>query len=296
MKPLTWGYSTALVNEALASNGLSQFLSELETFNSALLRLDQLMFLLEDPTVTKSAKVSTISDILANKTSQLTKLGILFAVRTERSSNLVETLQEIQKKSALHSESWMETGSEPSSSRQVARDRMIGYTKFYCDYTTDGYELDKVEDEIFGFARAVEKNSQLRWTLADLVIPVETRLALVNDILKNAREITKKLSRYVLLAGRMRDVVSALDEIAAEISRERGRRIAEVRTAVELTTEQKEKLIQNLTQSEQIPIELRVVVEPELIAGIVLTVGNKMLDTSFRSKFSEMSQELYDAV
>ncbi len=296
MKPLTWGYSTALVNEALASNGLSQFLSELETFNSALLRLDQLMFLLEDPTVTKSAKVSTISDILANKTSQLTKLGILFAVRTERSSNLVETLQEIQKKSALHSESWMETGSEPSSSRQVARDRMIGYTKFYCDYTTDGNELDKVEDEIFGFARAVEKNSQLRWTLADLVIPVETRLALVNDILTNAREITKKLSRYVLLAGRMRDVVSALDEIAAEISRERGRRIAEVRTAVELTTEQKEKLIQNLTQSEQIPIELRVVVEPELIAGIVLTVGNKMLDTSFRSKFSEMSQELYDAV
>ncbi len=286
-----------MVIEAQNSSELERFLSELKVFNQALLDYNELVTVLEDPMVSSGSKVSMVSDILSDRVLRTTKLAINFSILTERPSELRETLLEIHRKSLSHqSESWLDTGSEPMSSRSVARDRMLGFTKFYCDFTVEGSELDVIEDQVFGFARVVENSSHLRWALADLVIPVKNRVSLLDELLKGTHEVTKKLCKYVLLAGRMRDVVSALDEIASEISKQRGRRIAEVRTAVDLSQEQIERLKRYLSDLEQIPIELRVVIDPDLIAGVVLTVGNKMLDTSFKSRINELAQELSEAV
>ncbi len=297
MKALTWGYTTGLVIEAQSSGKLQDFLDDLDVFNQALLNYQELVSVLEDPMVKSEAKILTVNDLLSGASTRFIKLCVVFAIKTERPSELRETLSEIYRKSMDHqSESWVGSGSEPMSSRQVARNRMLGFAKFYCDYAEGSTDLDLIEDQVFDFARTAEKNSQLRWALADLVIPVRNRVALLDEVLSGANEVTKKLCRYVLLAGRMRDVVSAFDEIAYEISKQRGRRIAEVRSAVSLSQEQTTKLKQYLTDLEQVPVELRVVIDPELIAGIILTVGNKMLDTSFRSKINELSQELSEAV
>jgi len=69
-----------------------------------------------------------------------------------------------------------------------------------------------------------------------------------------------------------------------------------VRTATELTPEQTEALTQSLADTlNQTPI-LRVVVEPALLGGLIVQVGDRVYDTSVRSRLETLRTHLMTSV
>ena len=103
--------------------------------------------------------------------------------------------------------------------------------------------LTAVEDELFQFAQALGSNDDLRATLADGAVPAARRQQVVEDLLDGkASATTAALVSMVVAAGRAADlpaIVAAVVELGAA---SRNRAVATVRSAIDLSADQRSRL------------------------------------------------------
>jgi len=151
----------------------------------------------------------------------------------------------------------------------------------------------EVEDELFRFARIVDGNDDLRMALSNPGQPAERRAAIVDELLENrSLQMTRAIAAFVVGAGRGHDlpaIVTRFVELAAE-SREH--EVAEVRSAVPLDDAQVQRLAQALSRATKKNIEVRVVVEPDLMGGIVATIGDTVIDGTVRHRLEQLKETL----
>jgi F-type H+-transporting ATPase subunit delta len=96
--------------------------------------------------------------------------------------------------------------------------------------------LERVEDELFRFGRAVQEHPELRDRLVDPSIDTGTKLGIVTDLLGDrAHPQTLSAIAFVVQAGRARQLTQIADAVARIAAESRAQAVAEVRTAVELT-------------------------------------------------------------
>ena len=91
-------------------------------------------------------------------------------------------------------------------------------------------------------------------------------------------------------AGRV-DFPVLLDALVQLVAKETNRRMADVRSAVELTTKQRSHLMAALTKFTGYPVDVRITPEPDLLGGFVATIGDLVIDTSLRHRL-EQAREL----
>ncbi len=149
--------------------------------------------------------------------------------------------------------------------------------------------LDTVEDELFRVARTLEANDQLRTTLTDPAIPVDRRVAIVEDLLAGkASPITTALVTFVVAAGRGRDLVEIIDKLVADAAAERLEAVAEVRSAIPLTEDQQKRLIEALNQATGKRVSLKVIIDPSVLGGLVARVGDTVIDGTVRHRLDQL--------
>ena len=155
--------------------------------------------------------------------------------------------------------------------------------------------LERVENELYEFARAVESNPELSQRLTDPAAEVSTKLGIVSDLLKRAHPQTIAAVGYIIQAGRgrqLRDIAGAVVQAAAHRNE---RALAEVRSAVPLAEDQRRRLTEALTQQAGRAVELKVVVDPELVGGVVVTMGDIVIDGSVARRLSDVRARLVGA-
>jgi F-type H+-transporting ATPase subunit delta len=149
--------------------------------------------------------------------------------------------------------------------------------------------LPTVEDELFRFARTLEGNDELRTTLTDAALPVSRRQQIVEDLLGGrAHPITTSLVSMVVGTGRSRDLPAIIGELVRLSAAEANKEVAEVRTAVALTDDQKDRLAAALGTATGKQIEVKVVVDPSVLGGVVAQVGDTVIDGSIRTKLDQL--------
>jgi F-type H+-transporting ATPase subunit delta len=153
--------------------------------------------------------------------------------------------------------------------------------------------LADVEDELFRFAKIAETDAKLREALTDASVPVENRKALVADLLGGRTNVqTVNLLGFILEQGRARqlgEIVEALVELAAE---RRSNALAEVRSAVALSDAQKERLREALSQATGRKVELKILVDPTVVGGVIARVGDQVFDGTVRTRLKEAKEQL----
>lgn len=148
---------------------------------------------------------------------------------------------------------------------------------------------EQVGDELFRFARALETNDDLRTTLTDQQLPVSRRQQIVEDLLGDkAHPITTTLLSMVVGAGRARDLPAIIDDLVALSAAEGNKEVAEVRSAVELSDDQKQRLVTALEAATGKKVELKVVIDPSVLGGLVAQVGDTVIDGSVRSRLQQL--------
>ncbi len=149
--------------------------------------------------------------------------------------------------------------------------------------------LAEVEDELFRFARVLETNDELRTTLTDAALPVSRRQQIVEDLLGGrANPITTALLSMVVGAGRARDLTSIIDELVKLSAAEGNKELAEVRSAIELTDDQKLRLITALESATGKKVELKVIIDPSVLGGLVAQVGDTVIDGSVKTRLQQL--------
>ena len=96
----------------------------------------------------------------------------------------------------------------------------------------------------------------------------------------------------VVGSGRTRDLPAIVDKLVARASAAKDLEVAEVRTAVELTTDQQIRLAAALTNATGKQVNLKVVVDPSVLGGIVATVGDTVIDGSVRTRIDQLKSRL----
>ena len=172
------------------------------------------------------------------------------------------------------------------------RDELIqGYAQALFSVSEAEGVLEDVEDELFRFARMVERQSELREALTDMALPSERKRAMLTDLLEEkATAHTLNLLTFVVESGRARDLRAIVDRLVELAEERRERAVAEVRTAVPLTEERQRRLATALSKATGKRVDLRVLVDPEVVGGVVARVGDQVFDGSIRRKL-ELAKE-----
>lgn len=157
--------------------------------------------------------------------------------------------------------------------------------------------LDDVGDELFRFARALEKETRLRNALTDIALPAERKRKVLRDVLgKKANPHTVNLLAFVVEQGRARDLREIVDELVRLAAERRQRAVAEVRTAIPLSGQQRKRLAEALSRATGKQVELKVIIDPDaVIGGVVARVGDQVFDGSIRRRL-DMARERMSGV
>lgn len=146
-----------------------------------------------------------------------------------------------------------------------------------------------VEDELFRFARLLESNDELRTSLTDAHLPASRRQQIVEDLLGGrADRVTTALVSMVVGAGRARDLPAIIDELVKLSAASGNKEVAEVRSAVELTDDQKQRLVTALQAKTGKQVELKVIIDPTVLGGLVAQVGDTVIDGSIKTRLQQL--------
>lgn len=141
--------------------------------------------------------------------------------------------------------------------------------------------------ELRTVADAVAASDELRTMLTDQQLPLGRRLSAVDgELLSAAHPVTRTAVAMLLSAGRAGELTAVVDALSDLVASER--QVAEVRTAVELDPPRRDALVQALTRATGHELEVRFIVDPDVVGGVRATVGDTVIDGSLLKRMAEL--------
>ena len=151
--------------------------------------------------------------------------------------------------------------------------------------------LADIEDDLYAFAQTFESSVELRMALTNPQMPVERRLAVITDLLGGrALPASTALVEMVVAAGHAADLPSIVTRFVELAAEQREHAVAEVRSAIELDDQQVGRLAEALERKTGRPVDIKVVVDPSVMGGIVATVGDTVIDGSIRHRLEQLRE------
>ena len=173
----------------------------------------------------------------------------------------------------------------------MAKEAIRGYAQALFSIAEAEGALETVEDELFRFARTLETESQLRETLTDPGLPVDRKKAVLHEILgEKAGPHTVSILGFLVEQGKARELGLIVEELVELAADRRKAAVAEVRTAIPLEDDHKRRLADALAKATGKTVQLKVVVDPSVIGGVVARVGDQVIDGSIRKRL-ELARE-----
>jgi F-type H+-transporting ATPase subunit delta len=171
--------------------------------------------------------------------------------------------------------------------------RINSYAEALLAVAINEQQLDEVADELFRFARVLEGSDELRDALADPHLPAVRRLQIVEDLLSGrATDVTTSLVSMLVGVGRARELPAIVDRLVEVSARRNQRSVAEIRSAIDLSDDQRARLGEALAAATGGPVEVKVIVDPTVLGGIVAQIGDTVIDGSVRHQLSQLRETI----
>ncbi|MGI9017456.1 MAG: ATP synthase F1 subunit delta [Euzebya sp.] len=174
----------------------------------------------------------------------------------------------------------------------MAEDLAVSYGRAIAQIARAEGAADRVSDELFQFASAVEQTPELRDKLTDSSIPLEARSNAAAELLQRAHPATLAVVQMLIGADRIRHIGEIADAAVSETAEQRGASVASVRTAKPLTDEQRDALSQALSARAGRPVDLKITVDPDLVGGLVVQLGDSVIDGSVAKRLTDLRSSL----
>ncbi|GGM35076.1 ATP synthase subunit delta [Longimycelium tulufanense] len=254
----------AALGEGLAGDALGAVGDELFAVATLFTRQPSLRRLVSDASSDPARRERLVRDLLAGKVGAAA-LEVLTAVVTARWSSPRELVHGVE---------------------------TLARTAWLARAERDG-RLDAVEDELFRLGRIVAAQPELDRLLSDPMADETGKADLVRRLLAGKVEpVTQALVEQLVRRLHGQDVVAGLDELAEMAARRRERSVAHVRSAAALTEAQQDRLSALLQRIYRRPIALHVELDPALVGGLVIRVGDEVIDSSVLGRLRALGREL----
>ncbi len=158
-------------------------------------------------------------------------------------------------------------------------------------------EVDEVEDQLFQFGRVLDNEPRLSALLSDYTADAATRVALLDKVVGSGSSANGTAAALLeqtvtLLRGERAD--EAVIDLAELAVARRGEVVAHVSAAADLSDAQRDRLTAVLTRIYGHPVSVQLHVDPELLGGLSITVGDEVIDGSIASRLAAAQNQLPD--
>ena len=153
-------------------------------------------------------------------------------------------------------------------------------------------KADDLENELFAFERMVSGSPELRDALSDPARSTADKRRLLKDLLDGkATFATVRLAEQAV-AGTHRTVVVALESYQKVAAEHRNRLVATVRVARDLAEHDAQRLQDALARQYSRPVHLNVVVDPDVIGGMRVAIGDDVIDGTVSSRLDDARRKI----
>ncbi|MEX0580026.1 MAG: F0F1 ATP synthase subunit B/delta [Mycobacterium sp.] len=158
-------------------------------------------------------------------------------------------------------------------------------------------QADEVAEQLFRFGRILDSEPQLTSLLGDYTKPASDRVALLRGVLDRAGNTNQTAAALLthtveLLRGERAD--EAVHDLAELAVARRGEIVAEVGAAAELNDSQRRRLTEILTRVYHNPVSVQLTVNPELLGGLSVAVGDEVIDGTLSTRLATAATKLPD--
>jgi len=153
-------------------------------------------------------------------------------------------------------------------------------------------KLEHVENELFALSRLLEREGELTQLLSDRRATADQKRQLLASVLYGKVTMyTEALALQVI--GRPEhnpvDDIAAVSRESAELT---GKTVAEVASATELTDAQRDALADKLGKIYGREMAIHSEVDPSLLGGVTIRVGDELIDGSTRGKLQRLRADM----
>ena len=253
---------------SLSADELSTLADELTAVDKLLLREPILARHLAEATGETAAKQQMLQKLLGTRVgaNALEVLNTAVSVRWSKTPDLVEAIEHVARLALL-----------------TRADREN--------------QAEEVAEQLFRFGRILDSQPRLASLLGDYSQSGEQRVALLRSVLGQAAGTNSTASALLaqtvqLLRGDRAD--EAVGELAELAVAHRGEVVAEVGAAAELSDAQRRRLTEVLTRIYHHPVSVQLTVDPDLLGGLVVAVGDEVIDGTLSSRLAAAETKLPD--
>ena len=217
-----------------------------------------------DPARDHAAKSALVADIFGKSLakSTLDLVDQLVALRWSRTSDIVDAIEQL----AVEAEA---TAANTDNS------------------------LDDVEEELFGFSKVLVANNDLRQALNSSLDSGDHKAELIKTIFSGKyKPSTVRLLEQLVRVLQRRSIELALLAFIDGVTARHNRLRAVVRSRVELTSAQREKLAATLTNQMGQPVHISVEIDASVIGGIEVRFDDEVIDGTISNRLAEASRAL----
>ena len=149
---------------------------------------------------------------------------------------------------------------------------------------------EPVEQELDRFTDMIKQSEELSQFVTSPLHSLQEQGKVISALLAMA-EISGLTGNFLSLVtanrrlGAVRDMITAYAKLA---SSHRGETMADVTTATQLSPTQMDALKEALNDAMGRDVQVNTSIEPEILGGMIVKVGSRMIDNSLRTKLSNL--------
>jgi F-type H+-transporting ATPase subunit delta len=164
------------------------------------------------------------------------------------------------------------------------------YAAALFELAKDQRQIEAVEADVKAFQAMLDSSEDLRRLVRSPVISADDQLRALTTLLNKAglSGLTSNFVKLITRNRRLYAVADVLKTFRALLARERGEVSADVATAHALTPAQMQVLSDSLKASIGKNVQVNTRVDPNLLGGLIVKVGSRMIDSSLRTKLNNL--------
>jgi F-type H+-transporting ATPase subunit delta len=167
----------------------------------------------------------------------------------------------------------------------------IRYAKAILDVAKDNNNAAAVNADMTSIVNAIKDSAELKDFLQSPIVKGEIKFSSLNEIFASAQKETKGLFQLLLVNKRfelLNDVALQFNALYDELN---GIEIAKVTTAFPITPELEAKVLAKIASFSNKNITIQNIVDPAIIGGFILRMGDKQYNASVSSRLQNLKRE-----
>jgi F-type H+-transporting ATPase subunit delta len=152
--------------------------------------------------------------------------------------------------------------------------------------------LATVREELGDFVESLREVPELDAVLRNPQLDPRAKVGLLEDLLGSTHELVRNFLLLVVEKGRANEIDGMQREFEELCRREEGILNVELTTAFELSEDERRSIVEQIQRASGRRVEATSKVDPDLIGGVVLQAGSRLVDASIRGRLERLHHEL----